>query len=118
MGKVATVWDGEVAGFRGALTMAPKNKSLLILSDSPAAISATRQVRRKGRARAKHLRWGADEISRRPKELRKEAVSLGWVKAYVGIYGNDELAKEGAEKIPNKTLITEGGLKQASVRKR
>jgi len=33
-----------VAGFRGALTHAPKNRKLLILSDSQAAIAATKQA--------------------------------------------------------------------------
>ncbi|KAF8426002.1 hypothetical protein EV426DRAFT_715912 [Tirmania nivea] len=45
-----------------------------------------------------------------------EAVRIGWVKAHVGIPGNeraDELAKAGAEKLyPSDLVITEGGLKQ------
>jgi len=61
-----------------------------------------------------------NEIGRRQNKIGEGAVTLGWVKAHAGIYGNekaDELVKEGAEKTPNKTWITEGGLKQAWVRK-
>jgi len=112
---VATVWGGEIAELRGALTKAPKNKKLLILSDSQAAIAATKQAGRTGKAKTRHLRWVVNEVSRRKRELGEDALTLGWVKAHIGIYGNgmaDELAKEGAEKIPNKTWITEGGLKR------
>jgi len=69
----------------------------------------------------RYLRWVVDEIGRRKEELGEDAVTLGWVKAHVGIYGNekaDKLAKEGAEKTSKKTWITEGGLKQAWVKKR
>jgi ribonuclease HI len=120
LGKIATVWDGEVAGLRGALTHAPAKK-ILILSDSQAAIAATKQAGRTGKARTYNLRWVASEIGSRKEELGEDAVTLGWVKAHVGIYGNEEadrLAKEGAEKTPNTTRITEGGLKQAWVKKR
>jgi len=112
LGKIATVWDGEVAGLRGALTHAPAKK-ILILSDS--------QAGRTGKARTYNLRWVASEIGRRKEELGEDAVTLGWVKAHVGIYGNekaDRLAKEGAEKTPNTTRITEGGLKQVWAKKR
>jgi len=115
LGKMATVWNGEVAGFRGALTHAPKDRKLLILSDSQAAITAMKQAGRLGKARTSHLRWVVNEIGRRKRELGEDAVSLGWVKAHVGIHGNekaDELAKEGAEKTPNKTWITETGMGQ------
>ena len=43
---------------------------------------------------------------------------FGWVKAYIGVYRNEKVdrrAKRGAEQVPDKTWITEGGLKQAYV---
>jgi len=110
-----TVWDGEVAGLRGAPTPVPARK-ILILSDSQAAIAATKQAGRTGKARTGNLRWVVSEIGRRKEELGEDSLTLGGVKAHVGIYGNEEadkLAKEGAEKIPNTTQITEGRLKQA-----
>jgi len=87
LGMVATVWDGEIADFRGALTHAPKDKKLLILSDSQIAIVATKQAGRTGKARTRHLRWAVNEIERRKRELGDGAVELGWVKAHVGISG-------------------------------
>lgn len=38
LGKVATVWDGEVAGIRGALEMARREENVLIKTDSQAVI--------------------------------------------------------------------------------
>lgn len=56
------------------------------------------------------------EVRRRQEVLGEGAVKLGWVKAHVGIPGNeraDALAKEGAEKMESDELqITEGGLRQ------
>jgi len=40
LGKLATVWDGEVCGIRGALEDAPSEANVLILSDLQAAIAA------------------------------------------------------------------------------
>jgi len=34
LGKLATVWDGEVCRVRGALEDAPSESNILILSDS------------------------------------------------------------------------------------
>lgn len=52
--------------------------------------------------------------------LGEEAVQFGWVKAHVGIYGNeqtDRLAKQGvAENV--RGVITEGGVRQAWNKKR
>jgi len=109
-----------VAGLRGALTH-KLAKKIPILSDSQAAIIATKQVERTGKARTYNLRWVASEIGRRKEELGEDTVTLRWVQTHVGIYGNEEvdrLAKEGAEKTPNTTRIMEGGLKQAWAKKR
>jgi len=56
LGKIATVWDGEVAGLRGALTCTPETKKIIILSDLQAAITTTKQAGRTGKARTRHLR--------------------------------------------------------------
>jgi len=77
----------EVAGLVEALTVAPDDTKGLILSDS--------QARRRGNARARDLRWLRQSL------LGPEAVRVGWVKAHVGIYGNeraDREAKAEAEK--------------------
>jgi len=46
LGKVATVWDGEMGGVKGALRAAPQDSKVLILSDSQAAIAATKEAGR------------------------------------------------------------------------
>lgn len=33
MGKLATVWGGEIVGMRGGMQMAPEDRTLLVLSD-------------------------------------------------------------------------------------
>ncbi|KAF8453692.1 hypothetical protein BGX38DRAFT_1268492 [Terfezia claveryi] len=68
---MATVWDGEIAGVRGALEAARKEEKVLIITDSEAASFA----------------------------IGDEAVRFSWVKAHVGVFGNeqaDRLAKQGA----------------------
>ena len=56
LGRLATVWDGEVAGLRGVLQMAPEDRKVLILSDSQAAIAAVRKAGRTSRARTGELK--------------------------------------------------------------
>lgn len=71
----------------------------------------TKLAGKTGKARTDHLRWVVKEIGRR-KELWEGAVSLGWVKAQMGIYGSekaDELAKEGAEKTQTRPRSRRGG---------
>ena len=52
MGQMATVWDGEVRGLRGALEIADPGRRILIMSDFQAAlVAAARKARRKGKAR-------------------------------------------------------------------
>lgn len=46
LGRVATVWDGEVRGLRGALEAANEEQKILILSDSQAAIAAVKKAGR------------------------------------------------------------------------
>ena len=62
VGSWATVWDGEVAGMEGALKAAG-NDTVLILSDSQAAIMAVRKAGKRGIARTRGLRKVVSLIS-------------------------------------------------------
>jgi len=121
LGKLATVWDGEVCGMRGALEDAPSETNVLILSDSQAAIAAVKKAGRTGKARTMDLRRVMMEIRERQIRLGPNAVSLGWVKAHNEVQGNekaDQLAKQATNLYPEEPQITEGGLKQAWKKKR
>ena len=121
LGKLATVWDGEVCGVRGALEGAPNEANVLILSDSQAAIAAVKNAGHTGKARTYDLKIVLKDIKERQARLGPGAVSFGWVKAHNELYGNEEadrLAKEAIHLYPEDPQITEGGLKQAWKRKR
>jgi len=77
LGKVATVWDGEVCGVRGALEDAPSETNVLILSDSQAAIAAVKKAGRTGKARTADLRRVMMDIKERQTRLGPNAVSFG-----------------------------------------
>ena len=116
LGKLATVWDGEVCGVRGALEDAPSETNVLILSDSQAAIAAVKKAGHSGKARTRDLKVVMSEIKERQTRLGPNAVSFGWVKAHNEVHGNEEadrLAKEATNSYPEDPQITEGGLKQA-----
>ena len=51
LGKLATVWDGEVAGMRKALEEVGRDRKILILLDSQAAIAMVKKVGQTGKAR-------------------------------------------------------------------
>jgi len=121
LGKLATVWDGEVCGVRGALEDAPRDSNVLILSDSQAAIAAVKKAGRTGKARTRDLKVVMEGIRERQSRLGPKAVSYGWVKAHNELHGNEEadrLAKEATNLYPEEPQITEGGLKQAWKRMR
>ena len=53
---VATVWGGELAGMTGGLAEMRREKKVLMLADSKAAITALRKAGRTGRARSETYR--------------------------------------------------------------
>ena len=116
LGKMATVWDGEVCGVRGALEDAPSETNVLILLDSQAAIAAVKKAGRTGKARTRDLKAVISDIKERELRPGINAVSFGWVKAHNEVHGNEEadrLAKEATNLYSEGPQITEGGLKQA-----
>ena len=116
LGKLATVWDGEVCGVRGEFEDAPSESNVLILSDSQAAIAAVKKAGRTGRARTRDLKVVMEGIRERQSRLGPNVVLFGWVKAHNELHDNEEadrLAKEATNLYPEDPQITEGGLKQA-----
>ena len=110
VGSIATVWDGEVAGIRQALRMAPE-VDMLVLSDSMAALQAIVRAARSGRGRTRDLVKVVDEVGRR--RLLGLSIRFGWVKAHKGIDGNergDLMAKAGCREslLPQ---VMEGGVR-------
>ena len=97
IGNVATVWNGEVAGMTGGLARVRREKKVLILADSKAAIAAVRKAGRTGKARSRGLQKVVNVVA----EIKE-----GWevrVKAHMGTLGNeaaDVLAKRAAERVP------------------
>ncbi|KAF8463325.1 hypothetical protein BDZ91DRAFT_796479 [Kalaharituber pfeilii] len=122
VGTKATVWDGEVSGMKNAVEAVDGSEKVLLLADSQAAISAVQKAGKTGKARTADLARVIELIAERRQRLREaDAVKLAWVKAHVGIEGNekaDELAKEGAKCMRYDGQATEGGLRQELVRKR
>ena len=110
VGSIATVWDGEVAGIRQALRMAP-DVDVLVLSDSTAALRAIKRAADNGRGRSRDLVEVVDEVGRRI--TKGLSTQFGWVKAHVGVEGNeraDLMAKTGCREslLPQ---VTEGGVR-------
>ena len=64
VGSIATIWDGEVAGIRPALRMAPE-VDILVLSDSTAALRAIKRAAHSGRGRTRNLVEVVHEVGRR-----------------------------------------------------
>ena len=60
--------DSEVAGMAGGLTKVRREKKVLILADSKAAIAAVRKAGRTGKTRSRHLR----EVINRIAEVKEE----------------------------------------------
>ena len=115
LGTVATVWDGEITGMKMGLKAAGNtDNKVIILSNSKAAIQAVINAGRRGNARTKDLVQLGKDIRNRQSLYGLDNVTVGWVKAHVGIEGNeraDEMAKMGATK-EGRNHVTEGGLRQ------
>ena len=118
---VATVWDGEVAGMAEGLESLSRDgrTRVLILAGSKAAIAAVKKAGRTGTARSRHLQELVNEIGERVDVGGKGVVRLGWVKAHMGILGNeaaDVCAKQTAEGVSlddhEKWMSGEGGIRQ------
>lgn len=62
---IATACDGEVAGMKGALEAAPRDKGILLLRHSQAVIAVVWKAGRTGKARMKDLLETMREIKRR-----------------------------------------------------
>ena len=119
VGRKATVWDGEIAGLEGALRMVGSTP-VLLLTDSRAAIQAVQKAGKRGIARTR----GLVEVVRRLAVIDEEhgggSAILEWVKAHVGISGNergDGQAKRAAEG-RGGTAVTEGGIRAGCKEKR
>ena len=112
VGRKATVWDGEVAGLEGALRMVSCTP-VLLLTDSRAAIQAVQKAGRRGVARTR----GLAEVVRRLAAIDEEngggSAILGWVKAHIGISGNER--EDGQVKLAaggrGGMAVTEGGIR-------
>ena len=115
VGTMATVWDGEITGMKIGLRAASnKEDKVIILSDSKAAIQAVINSGRRGKAQTRDLVQLGNYIRTRQDLYRPDNVTGGWVKAQVGIEGNeraDEMAKMGAAK-EGRNHVTKGSLRQ------
>ena len=111
-----------MAGITEGLARIQRGRKILILADSKAPIAAVRKGGRTGKARSSHLKKVVDEIGAPGPGM----VKLGWVKAQMGILGNeaaDVLAKKAVEEVPlddhDRWMSGGGGIRQwAKQRKR
>ena len=90
------------------------DNKVIILSDSKAAIQAFINAGRRGEAWTKDQVQLGNDICNGQDQYGSDNVTVGWVKAHVGIEGNeraDEMAKKGAAK-EGRNHVTEGGLRQ------
>ena len=93
----------------------------MILTDSQSAVKAIKRAGRSGKARIRDLQSIVELIKERQAAMGPQAITIGWVKAHIGIAGNekaDEEAKRASSLTPEVSRITEGDIKQEWRRKR
>lgn len=88
LGRRATGWDGEVSHMEGAVKVVRSN-SVRILSVSRAVIITVCKVSRGGMETTRRFKEMVALINESKKELCTGAVGLVWVKAHIGISGNE-----------------------------
>ena len=117
VGKVATVWDGEVSGLeRGIEAAGNRDWKIIFFTDSKAAIQAPKKAGTTGKTRTRARARLASEITGRSDLYGSGNTLIGWVKSHIGIAVNekaDEMAKKGSKKEKGGD-ITEGGVQQRS----
>jgi len=105
-------WRG--GWYKSSIGVGGWKRKVLLLSGSQAAIAAIKKAGCTGRSRTRDLRNVVRQIAQRQRTLGPEAVRFGWIKAHIGIHGNekaDEQAKLGTqEPYLNSPYITEGAL--------
>ena len=114
VGTRGTVWDGEIEGIKEAIRHCIAGP-ILILLDSQAAIKAMVKAGKRGRARTAALKDAIKGIAEKQQREggNEKAVILAWIKAHIGINGNeraDQMAKE-ASVHQGGNKVTEGGIK-------
>ena len=115
VGPMATVWDGEITGLeRGTKAAGNTDWDILLLTDSRAAIQATKNPGTLRKARTRALAASGNQITTRQALYGSGNVKIGWVESHIAIAGNEEadaMVKMGAEKDSGEE-ITEGGIRQ------
>ena len=79
-----------MTGILEAMKNTTEKPRMAILTDSPAAIMSIKKAGRTGRANTRELRKVMEEIGRRKERFGDGATTFGWVKAHIGIPGNEE----------------------------
>ena len=96
------------------------NTPVLLLTDSRVAIQAVQKAGRMGVARTRGLAKVVSRLAAIDEEYGEGSAILGWVKAHVGISGNEradwqaKLAAEGRD----GAAVTEGGIRAGCKEKR
>ena len=91
LGEGATVWGGEVVGMAEALEKGPRDRGVLILADSMAAIQAIKKAGSSGKARCGELVRVLREVKKRQRarQRARQRVRIAWVKVHIGTPGNE-----------------------------